>query len=142
MPTVTDLLIKKGRQVWCTEPTATVRAATRVMNEHRVGALMVCESDKVLGVFTERDVLTRVVAEGSDPDATLVNQVMTSPVAYCTPDTSVDQCRSIMTEKRIRHLPVMEDKKLVGVVTVGDVLAHEAQHLQQTVRYLEDYIHS
>jgi CBS domain-containing protein len=141
MANVKDILEKKGANVTTTTPSVTVLEATQAMNAHRVGALVVTEGDRVVGVFTERDVLTRVVAAGLDPTATRVEDVMTTPVAYCTLDTSLDDCKAIFTEKRIRHLPVMDGDKLAGIVTSGDLLAYEAKSHEQTIRYLEEYIH-
>jgi len=141
MPTVKNLLEKKGGQVWAVDPDASVLEATNEMNKHRVGALLVIAEDQVVGIFTERDILTRVIGSGKTPDTIKVGDVMTSQVAYCTPDTPVELCKAIFTEKRIRHLPVMDSDRPIGVVTSGDVLAYEANDLQTTVRYLEMYIY-
>jgi CBS domain-containing protein len=141
MACVKDILAKKGRRVWTTSPSSNVLDATHVMNNHRVGALLVLEDDQVVGIFTERDVLTRVVAAGRAPERTTIADVMTSPVAYCTPDTPVDECKAIVTDQRIRHLPVMDGNDLVGMITSGDLLAFEATDYAQTIRFLEEYIH-
>ncbi|MCX7719429.1 MAG: CBS domain-containing protein [Candidatus Sumerlaeaceae bacterium] len=142
MPTVKDLLARKGSSVHTVNPEASVLDVTRLMNDHRIGAVVVVHEDRVVGIFSERDVLTRVVAAGRDPSATRVRDVMSSPVAYCTPSTPLDECRAIFTERRIRHLPVMEDNKLVGVITSGDLLAYDVVSHQQTIHYLEQYITS
>ena len=140
MPTVKDLLARKGAKVYTTVPSALVLEATRLMNEHRIGSLLVTEKGVVVGIFTERDVLTRIVAAGRDPATTRVSEAMSSPVAFCTPDMTLDELRAIFTERRIRHMPVLEDEKLVGLVTGGDVLAHDISTKEQTIRYLEEYI--
>lgn len=115
---------------------------TRLMNDHRIGAVIVVQDERVVEVFTERDVLTRVVAAGRDASATRVRDVMSSPGAYCTLATTLDECRAIFTDRRIRHLPVMESTRLVGVITSGDLLAFDVVSHQQTIHYLEQYITS
>ena len=140
MPTVKDILDRKWAKVLTSPPTNTVLDATRLMNRHRVGALLVEENGRVVGVFTERDVLTRVVGMERPPDKTRVADVMTTPVAYCTPETPLDECRAIFTGKRIRHLPVLDGPKLVGIITSGDLLAYEFTAHERTIRYLEEYI--
>jgi CBS domain-containing protein len=140
MATVNDILSRKGGEVRTTTPEALVLDATRAMNQHRIGSLLVLQQGHVVGMFTERDVLTRVVAAGLDPASTRVADVMTTPVAYCTPDTSLDEARTVFTEKRIRHLPVLDGGQLVGIVTGGDILAHDMTSKEQTIRYLEEYI--
>jgi CBS domain-containing protein len=142
MPFVKDLLDRKGSAVFSTTPSSNVLDATELMNQHRVGALLVIDSDSVVGIFTERDVLTRVVGSGKSPAEIAVGEVMTHPVAYCTRETPVEVCKAIFTEKRIRHMPVMEGNRVIGLVATGDVMAFEAHSLQQTVRYLEEYINS
>lgn len=140
MPTVKNLLDRKGGRIWSVSPDASVLDATQSMNDNRIGALLVMKGDQVRGIITERDILTRVVANEKMPAEVRVCEVMTSPVAYCTPDTTVEVCKAIFTEKRIRHMPVMESEKAVGLIATGDVMAFEADNLQATVRYLEAYI--
>jgi CBS domain-containing protein len=111
------------------------------MNQHRVGALVVTRGEKVVGIFTERDVLYRVVAAQRDPAHTLVKEVMSAPVACCTPDTTHDECRAVMRTRRIRHLPVVVDERLVGIVSIGDVLTAVEAHQGMTIRYLYEYMH-
>ena len=142
MPKVRDILARKGNAVHTVEPGATVLEATRKMNEKRLGALLVVEGHAIVGIFTERDVLTRVVAVGADPSTIHVGDVMTTSVAYCTPDTTIDECRGIFTAKRIRHLPVMEQEKLAGLITPGDVMAYESDDKERTIHYLTNYITS
>jgi CBS domain-containing protein len=142
MPFVKDILSRKGRNVWSTTPDATVLDATHSMNQYHVGALLVKQDDEIVGIFTERDVLTRVVAAGRDPVRTSIAEVMSAPVAYCTPDTPIDEVKAIITDQRIRHLPVIRNDQLDGMITSGDILAFEATDLSQTVRFLEEYIHS
>jgi len=145
---VKDILAKKGPAVACIGGANTVLEAAREMNARRIGALVVTDGDSVVGIFTERDIMTRVVALQLDPGSTKVEQVMTRPVACCRPDTSLAECKAVMTAKRIRHLPVVEHNKLVGIVTSGDVLATEvSEHkekiddLSRSIDYLHEYMH-
>ncbi len=141
MATVAEILEKKGRYVATVGRQTTVLEAAREMNARRIGALVVTEGDVVVGVFTERDVLTRVVASQRDPATTRVEEVMSAPVAYCRPDTPLDDCRSLMTVRRIRHLPVIENDRLTGIVTIGDLTAQEVTDHKAVIGYLHDYIH-
>lgn len=140
MPTVQSILGRKGGQVVSIGAGETVLAAASLMNERTIGGLVVTDGERVIGIFTERDILRRVVASQKDPAATLVRDVMTSPVACCRPDTSLAECRSVMTEKRIRHLPVVERERLCGIVTIGDLMAEEVGEHQATIEYLQSYI--
>lgn len=141
MSTVRNLLDRKGSKICVIAPGASVLEATSEMNRHRIGALLVVQDHQVVGIFTERDILTRVIGSGKSPQDMTVREVMTSPIAYCTLDTTVEVCKAIFTEKRIRHLPVMESNRAVGVIATGDVMAFETKNLQETVRYLESYIY-
>src|SRR5437763_11687513 len=105
MATIREILAKKGTQVFTIGKHATVLDGALLMNEHRIGALVVVEDGQVVGMFTERDVLQRVVAEQRDPVRTLVAEVMTTEVFCCTPDTPIDEARGAMKNRRIRHLP-------------------------------------
>ena len=140
MPTVNDILKRKGNDVHTVAPDVNVLDATKLMNQHRIGALLVVQDGQVLGMFTERDVLTRIVAVSRDPASTKVREVMTTPVAYCTPESSLEECGDIFTARHIRHLPVLSDNELKGVITSGDVLAFESTTHQRTINYLEAYI--
>ena len=140
MPTVNDILKRKGNEVHTVAPSVTVLDATKLMNQHRIGALLVVQDGHVLGMFTERDVLTRIVAVSRDPVTTKVSEVMTTPVAYCTPESSLEECGDIFTARHIRHLPVLSENQLKGVITSGDVLAFETTTHQRTINYLEAYI--
>ncbi len=141
MATVKDILAKKGGFVASIGKGESVHAAARLMNEKRIGALVLTEGDEVVGIFTERDVMTRVVAAGRDPETTTIEDVMTSPVACCRPDTSLEECRGVFTNRRIRHLPVVDEGRLVGIVTSGDLLAQEISEKQRTIEDLHRYIY-
>src|SRR4051812_22042428 len=132
MPTVMDILANKGSHVATIPSDATVLEATHVMNDRKIGALVVQDGNRVLGIFTERDVLRRVVAVERSPSATLVGEVMTKDVVCCPPDTEVDEASRIMRDRRIRHLPVCDDGTgLVGLVSIGDLNAYHASSQEQ-----------
>jgi len=141
MTTVKDVLDRKGSFVAYVNKSSTVLDATQEMNARRIGAVVVCDDSKVVGIFTERDILVRVVGGQLDPSTTLVGDVMTAPVACCVPDTTVEECRTVMTEKRIRHMPVVDENQLLGIVTSGDIMAQEKSRSQQTIKYLKEYIY-
>lgn len=141
MATVKDVLSKKGDSVVTLDAEDSVLDAARVMNEKGIGGLVVTDDGVMVGIFTERDVLRRVVTEQRDPAATPLRDVMTSPVVYCPPDTKLEELTALMTEKRIRHLPVMDDGKLCGLITTGDIMAHEVQEHAYTIEHLYKYVH-
>lgn len=141
MTTAKEILEKKGGFVAAVKCKSTVLEATKEMNERRIGSVVVCDQDKVVGIFTERDILTRVVAAQRDPAATTMDQVMTAPIACCTPETSLEELKSVMTEKRIRHIPVVEEDELKGIITIGDILAQEKAKRIETIKYLKEYIY-
>ena len=119
----------------------TVKEAANLMSVHRVGSLLVSEEDGVLrGIFTERDVLMRVVAQGRDPDATRVEEVMTTSLITVSPDTAIEELERIMRENRIRHVPVLKDGKLVAMISIGDVLVFHAESRKHMVEQLTDYV--
>lgn len=141
MPKVRDILARKGHAIVSVAPTVTVRAAAAVMNERGVGGLLVVDENKqLLGVFTERDILRRVVVTGLDPETTLVADVQTTDVVTCLPDTGLDECSVIMTKRRIRHLPVADADTVYGVITIGDVLAFRIAEQESTIEYLNGYM--
>ncbi len=142
MPTVADLLLAKGSQLHCISPSATVLEAVRRMNQHQVGALVVMHEDHIVGMFTERDVLRRVMAEGMQPGSVMVGDVMSSDVIYCGPETDVEDASRIMKDRRIRHLPVCDGNGVLhGLISIGDLNACYASAQEQTISYLTDYIY-
>lgn len=140
MATVHDILERKGREVVGVDAAASVLQAARLMNERGIGGLVVMEEGRMVGVFTERDVLRRVVAEGRDPDRTAVRDVMTAPVLRCRSDARLDDCRALMTDRRIRHLPVVDDDELRGMLTTGDLLADYVREQQEQIDFLNSYV--
>jgi CBS domain-containing protein len=140
MPTVQAVLTRKGGQVVSIGAAESALAAATLMNERGIGGLVVLDDDQVVGMFTERDILRRVVAMRRDPATTVIRDVMTAPVAVCRRDTTLEECRAVMTEKRIRHLPVVDDQGVCGIVTIGDLMAHDVTDREATIQYLNEYI--
>lgn len=142
MANVQAIVSRKGSRVLTIGPESSVLDAARVMNEHKIGALIVLDGERVRGIFTERDVLRRVVAEQKCPAETTVGQVMTDKVVTCRPEIEVDQARNIFMERRIRHLPVLDDDhKLVGMISIGDLNAWELNGQECKIAALEEYLY-
>ncbi|MFK7790737.1 MAG: CBS domain-containing protein [Phycisphaeraceae bacterium] len=144
MSTVAELLEKKEHKLHSIEPTATVMDAANLMNKHRIGALLVVDrrGESLAGIFTERDILQRIVGEKQDPETTAVGQVMTTEVACCQPDITAAAARLIFRDKRVRHLPVVDEKgKPLGVVSIGDVNAWAMDHQRAEIHYLQEYLY-
>lgn len=140
MTTVRDILDRKGCEVKSISPNGNALEAARLMNEHRIGSLLVLEGDRLIGIVTERDVLRRVVVTGNDPASVRVGDILSTPVACCRPDTSIEECRKVITEKRIRHLPVVDHGQLRGIITIGDLMAQEISEQESTIKYLNEYM--
>lgn len=144
MSLVRDVLNRKGdrgHEVTTIESSAVTLEAAKQMRERHIGALVVMEGEKIVGIFSERDLMNRVVAAGKDPATTPVRDVMTAKVAFCTRDTTVESCRTAMSRNRMRHLPVVEGGKLVGIISSGDILSRELVDHEETIRYLHEYMH-
>lgn len=141
MSSVQTILEKKGQHVYRIAEDHSVLDAAHTMNEHRIGALVVTRGERVVGIFTERDILNRVVAAERDPQQTLVRDVMSAPVACCTPETTREECRAAMRSRRLRHLPVVQDDRLIGIVSIGDVLESVEEDHVATIRYLYEYMY-
>ena len=138
--TLESVLAHKGGEVHCVIPGATVLDAVRKMNRERIGALLVRDGAEVVGIFTERDVLCRVVDAGRDPSATTVREVMTGDVVAVPPDTRVEEAMAIITDRRCRHLPVMVGAELVGLVSAGDLTRWVSRHQEGHIRDLMNFI--
>jgi len=140
MKTVRDILAAKGHRVWSVDPGASVFDALRLMAEKEIGALVVMEGDKVVGILSERDYARKVVLLGRTSPTTAVKEIMTSPVVYTHSDQSIEECMALVTEKRVRHLPVMSEGKLVGLISIGDlvksIIADQKFIIEQLVRYI------
>jgi CBS domain-containing protein len=142
MPSVNDILRQKSSSLITTDPYATVLQAVQTMNRNRVGAVLVMDADNdLVGIFTERDVLTRVVARELDPRSTPVHEVMTTDVLACSLETDLDDIAEIMKGRRIRHVPVRDGHdQLVGMISIGDVNAYHVMAKQATIENMTDYI--
>jgi CBS domain-containing protein len=140
MYTVKELLREKGNQVWSVAPQATVYEALELMAEKNIGALVVIEKENVVGIFTERDYARKVTLQGRTSKTTTIGELMTTDVLYVKPDETMENCMAIMTDKRLRHLLVMENNKLAGVVSIGDIVKAVISDREFTIRELERYI--
>jgi CBS domain-containing protein len=140
MLSVTDILKIKGRQVWTVDYKATVLEALNTLAEKGVGALPVVKDGELVGIFSERDFARRAAALGKEAMETPVTELMTSKVYYVYPSCTIEECMSIMTKKHVRHLPVLEEGKMVGLVSIGDVVKAIIGKQESFIRQLEDYI--
>lgn len=143
MGTLREILSRKGWFVHTIPATQTVLDAVDLMNRHRVGALVVTEGDRLVGMFTERDVLRRVVSHPRTPDVIAVAEVMTAEIIQCSPETPIEEAGRIMKDRRVRHIPVCDSRgSLVGLVSIGDVNAYHISQQQTTIQQLEEYVYS
>ena len=140
MAQIGELLDEKGREVIRIASDATVFDAVKLMVERNVGALLVTDADEITGIFTERDYLRRIAVEGRRSRDTLVRDVMSSPVVVITPETSVEESMAMMSERRIRHLPVVDDGGVAGMISIGDLVRHQSRLQTFQIQYLTDYI--
>lgn len=140
MGRVADLIRTKGNTVYSIESVASVYEAVRSMVSHNSGSLLVVDGVEIRGIITERDYLREIVLKGRTSKSTEVREIMTSNVICVGPNDSIDDCMAIMTEKRIRHLPVLDGGRLAGIISIGDVVRQLAKDQRAQIRYLSDYI--
>jgi CBS domain-containing protein len=140
MSTVADILQGKQRDVLQISGDASVLDAVKAMVEANVGSLLVTDGDEIAGIVTERDYLRRAAVEGRDDAATPVREIMSAPVICVTPDTAIDECMTLMTERRIRHVPVVDGGALVGMISIGDLVKFQSTQQSVQIKYLTDYI--
>ena len=140
MKTVRDILDTKGHDVWCVGLEDTVFEALRRMAEKEIGALVVMDGPRLAGIISERDYARKIVLLGRTSPNTLVKEIMTSHVAYTHPEQSIEECMAIMTDKRVRHLPVIEAGKLVGLISIGDLVKSIIADQKFIIEQLERYI--
>jgi CBS domain-containing protein len=137
---VQAILGNKGAQIVSMSPQATILEACRLLAEHRIGAVLVLDGDRVAGMFSERDVVRAVTEKGSAALDIPLSEVMTRNVLTCKPEDSVDDIMAVMTARRVRHLPVLEDARLVGIVSIGDVVKHRLDEAALEVDSLREYV--
>ena len=141
MTTVRQLLDEKGGKIWSIHPDATVFDAVAKMAEKDIGSLAVMDGDELVGIITERHYARNVVLKGKASPATPVRDIMERHVVIARPEQSVDQCMALMTEKRVRHLPVLEGEKPIGIISIGDLVKSIIGDQKFTIDQLEHYIH-
>ena len=137
---VRTLLDQKGHAVWSILPDATVYQAIQEMSDKQVGALIVLSGGQLAGIVSERDYARKVILKGRNSHYTKVREIMTSPVMYVTPGQTIDECMQLMTSRRIRHLPVLENDQVIGVLSIGDFVNWVVRSQQQTIDHLKNYI--
>ena len=140
MYTIQSLLDSKGMQVWTIGPDATVYEGIELLDEKNIGALMVVDGDQVLGVFSERDYVRKIIIKGRSSKDTPIRDIMTSDIIHAELDATIDDCMSLMTEKHIRHLPIYADGKLTGMISIGDLVKAIIAEQQRTIEHLGHYI--
>ena len=140
MKLVKHILEIKGYDVWSIAPDVPVFDALKLMADKDVGALVVRDAGRMVGIISERDYARKIILKGKTSKETLVEEVMTSAVIYTTPDEAVETCMALMTEKRVRHLPVLVDDRLIGIVSIGDLLKVILRDQKALIERLEDYI--
>ncbi len=140
MAQIGEILDAKGREVIRIASDATVFDAVKLMVERNVGSLLVADDDEITGIFTERDYLSRIAVEGRTSRDTLVRDVMTSPVVVIPADATVEEGMAMMSERRIRHLPVVEEGAVAGMISIGDLVRHQSRLQSFQIQYLTDYI--
>ena len=141
MTHVRHLLDRKGRAIYSVKPDDPVLEAIRLMAEHHVGALLVMDGARLAGIVSERDYARKIILKGRSSADTPVSQIMSTPVLTVVPQSSVQECVELMTEHRVRHLPVVESGRVIGVVSIGDLVKAVIQDQQETIEQLESYIH-
>jgi CBS domain-containing protein len=140
MTTVGNVLQIKGHEVWSIPPHALVYDALKVMAERNVGALLVMEGRKLVGVFSERDYARKIALKGISSHTSAVENIMTSVIVTVRREHSIDECMTLMTDKHVRHLPVLEDNEVVGIISIGDVVKAMISEREHTIKQLENYI--
>lgn len=140
MATIGEVVAEKGADVSRIGPDNTVFEAIKEMVEANTGSLLVTDGDEIAGIITERDYLRRVAIEGRTSKDTLVREIMTSPVVYVEPSCDVDEALALMTDRRIRHLPVVEGDTLHGLISIGDLVRFQTREQSFQIKYLEEYI--
>jgi len=142
MAKVKDILALKGQSVWSVTPDSSVYDAMKLMAEKGIGALMVIDGEKLVGILSERDYARKVILQGRASRTTQAREIMTTHVLYAQPEQNIEECMALMTDKRIRHLPVYEEGRLVGVISIGDLVKSIITEQKFIIEQLERYISS
>lgn len=140
MTFVRNILQDKGREVWSVSPDSSVFDALKLMADKNIGALLVLEGETLVGIFSERDYARKVILKGKSSKETSVEEIMSSEVLYVRPEQTIEECMALMTNKRIRHLPVLEGNQLLGLISIGDVVKAVIADQEFTIKQLENYI--
>jgi CBS domain-containing protein len=137
---ISELIQSKGSNVWTVAPDTMVYDAIQMMAEKNVGALVVAEGGKMVGMISERDYTRKIVIKGKSSKTTPVGDILSEKVVQVTPETTVQECLHLMTQSRIRHLPVLQEEKLAGIISIGDLVNWVIQAQSTTIQQLETYI--
>ncbi|MGA9175634.1 MAG: CBS domain-containing protein [Desulfobacterales bacterium] len=140
MRSVKDILQEKGTQVYAISPDAKVYEALQLMADKNIGALMVMEGDRAVGLISERDYARKIVLKGKFSKDVPVHEIMTVDIVRIGPDRDVENCMELMTDKRVRHLPVFENDRLIGIISIGDIVKAIIEHKEEIIEQLENYI--
>ena len=140
MTTVGEILRIKGHEVWSIAPDATVYDALKVMADKNVGALLVMEGDRLEGILSERDYARKIILMGRSSKSTMVREIMATRVVCVRPEQTAEECMALMTDKRVRHLPVVEDERVIGVISIGDVVKNIISEQEFIIEQLERYV--
>lgn len=140
MATVNDMLKNKTNNLWTTHPRSTIREALEIMKKNNVGGLPVVKDDKVVGFFSERDFARHAINDDCFDMNQPVEELMVHPVYFVDPDQKVEECMAVMTNKKLRHLPVLENGKMIGIVSIGDVVKNLLEEKQETIDLLEHFL--
>jgi len=140
MKTVRDILNDKGHDVFSVRPGESIYSSLQLMADKRIGALLVMDDDKLVGIVTERDYARKVILEGKSSKSSSVDEVMTTRVLCVSPERTVDECMALMTDKRARHLPVVDHKRVIGIVSIGDLVKAVISEQRVLIDQLQTYI--
>jgi len=140
MKLVSDILNSKGHEIWAVKPDDTVFDSLQLMAEKEIGSLLVMDEDRLVGIVTERDYARKVILEGKSSKSSSVAEIMTKQVLCVTPERTVDECMALMTDKRARHLPVLDHKRVIGILSIGDLVKATLSEQQVLIDQLEHYI--
>jgi len=141
MKTARQLLETKGSRVFSVTPGSNVYDALQLMAQHEIGAVLVVDAGRLVGIMSERDYARKVILKGKSSQETPVREIMTERVVYTRPEHTVAECMALMTSKRVRHLPVMDGERLIGVLSIGDLVKETISEQEFIIRQLENYIH-